>query len=101
MLTPSRIKPVSSRAEAAEPVMPEAVPVKNIALRVISRGKRPLHGTRLLVSIAISRSRGESTIRQPTTPAALQPKPIHIVCVYLYIILKQYQHCHHRRLFFQ
>ncbi len=101
MLTPSRIKPVSSRAEAAEPVMPEAVPVKNIALRVISRGKRPLHGTRLLVSIAISRSRGESTIRQPTTPAALQPKPIHMVCVYLYIILKQYQHCHHRRLFFQ
>ena len=38
-----------------------------------------MHGTKLFVSIAIKRSRGESIILQPTTPAALQPKPIHMV----------------------
>lgn len=38
-----------------------------------------MQGTKLLVKIAIKRSRGESIILQPTTPAALQPKPIHIV----------------------
>ena len=40
---------------------------------------RPLHGTKLLVSMAMSRSRGESMMRHPTTPAALQPKPMHIL----------------------
>ena len=38
-----------------------------------------MQGTKLFVSIASSRSRGESMIRQPTTPAALQPNPIAIV----------------------
>ena len=38
----------------------------------MSAGNRPLHGMRLLVSTASSRSRSESMIRQPTTPAALQ-----------------------------
>ena len=47
-----------------------------IAIRV---GNRPLQGTKLLVMVAISRSRGESIMRQPTTPAALQPKPMHMV----------------------
>ena len=42
-------------------------------------GNRPLQGTKLLVRMAMSRSRGESMIRQPTTPAALQPKPMHMV----------------------
>ena len=41
--------------------------------------KRPLQGTKTLVSTAISRSRGESMIRAPTIPAALQPKPMHMV----------------------
>ena len=45
----------------------------------ISAGNRPLQGTKLLVSIAISRSLGESMMRQPVIPAALQPKPIAIV----------------------
>ena len=45
----------------------------------MSIGNRPLQGTRQLVSIAISRSRGESMIRHPTTPAALHPKPMHMV----------------------
>ena len=46
---------------------------------VISIGNRPLHGTKLFVSIAASRSRRLPIMRQPTTPAALQPKPIEMV----------------------
>ena len=38
-----------------------------------------LQGTKLLVSIAINLSLGESIILVPTTPAALHPNPIHIV----------------------
>ena len=41
-------------------------------------GNLPLQGIKLLVRMAISRSRGESIIRQPVTPAALQPKPMHM-----------------------
>lgn len=44
-----------------------------------STGKRPLHGTREFVSIAIRRSRGESIMRQPVTPAALHPSPMSMV----------------------
>ena len=54
-------------------------PIKNIDIIDISVGKRPLHGTKLLVSIAINLSLGESIILQPVTPQALHPKPIHIV----------------------
>ena len=42
-------------------------------------GKRPLHGTKELVSMAIRRSLGESIIRHPVTPAALHPSPINMV----------------------
>ena len=52
---------------------------KNIAIIAISMGKRPLHGTKLFVIMAIRRSLGESIILHPTMPAALQPKPMHIV----------------------
>lgn len=38
-----------------------------------------MQGTRELVSCAVSRSRGESMMRQPVTPQALQPKPMHMV----------------------
>ena len=51
----------------------------NIVLIVISKGNLPLQGTKQFVRIAISRSLGESIIRQPIIPAALQPRPIHIV----------------------
>ena len=50
--------------------------MKNMVMMAMRVGNRPLQGTKLLVMMAISRSRGESMIRQPTTPAALQPKPI-------------------------
>ena len=48
-------------------------------ISVIIVGNRPLHGTKLFVSIASNLSRGESIILHPTTPAALQPNPMHIV----------------------
>ena len=53
--------------------------LKKIVDMVIRVGKRPLQGTKLLVKIASNLSLGESIILQPITPAALQPKPIHIV----------------------
>ena len=42
-------------------------------------GQRPLQSEKLLVMIATSRSRGLSMTRVATTPAALQPKPMHMV----------------------
>ncbi len=50
---------------------------------VIKNGYLPLQGTKLLVKIAINRSRGESIIRHPTQPAALQPNPMHMVIICL------------------
>ncbi len=54
-------------------------PPKKIVAMAIKVGNLPLQGTKLLVIMAISLSRGESIILQPTTPAALHPNPIHIV----------------------
>ncbi|GKX27881.1 hypothetical protein SH1V18_03610 [Vallitalea longa] len=53
-------------------------PVMNIVASAIRVGKRPLQGTKLLVIIAISLSRGESIILQDVMAAALHPKPIHM-----------------------
>lgn len=58
---------------------PFTVPAMNIAEIVIKNGKRPLQGTNAFVRIAISFSLGESIILVPTTPAALQPNPMHMV----------------------
>ena len=78
MPTPSRMTRVSPRAERKEEAKPPAVPTKNMVMMAIRVGNRPLQGTKLLVIVAMSRSLGESMMRQPTTPAALQPKPMHI-----------------------
>ena len=51
---------------------------KNIVAIAIRVGNLPLHGTKLLVNIAIILSLGDSIILHPTTPAALHPNPIHI-----------------------
>ena len=77
--TPSRMTPVSSSADSTPRPIPAPVPTKNMVMIAIRVGKRPLQGTKLLVRMAISRSRGESMMRQPTTPAALQPKPMAMV----------------------
>ena len=55
----------------------------NTIATVIKNGKRPLQGTKLLVKIETNFSRGESIILQPTTPAALQPNPMHMVIICL------------------
>lgn len=55
--------------------IPKVLPAINIDEIVIKNGKRPLQGTKLLVSVAINLSLGESIILVPTTPAALQPNP--------------------------
>ena len=75
-----------STAKTTSPVRPSAErrgeaegPAKNMLSSASSSGKRPLQGTKLFVRIASSRSRRESMMRQPVTPAALQPKPIAIV----------------------
>ena len=77
-IIPKRITKVKTNAEAMPPKKPEAV-TKNIDINAIIAGNLPLQGTRLFVIIPRSLSLGESMIRQPITPAALQPKPIHIV----------------------
>ena len=52
-----------------------SAPMNSEAIRICV-GQRPLHRAKLLVMMAISRSRGLSMMRVATTPAALQPKPI-------------------------
>jgi len=56
----------------------KAAATKRVA-SMISVGHLPLQGMKLLVRMAMSRSRGESMTRQATTPAALQPRPILMV----------------------
>ena len=76
--TERTISPVSTRARSSEE--PATCPTTtNIAINEIRVEKRPLQGIRLLVSTAISRSRGESMMRQPVTPTALHPSPMHMV----------------------
>ena len=45
----------------------------------IKNGNLPLQGIKLFVKIEINFSLGESIILHPTTPAALQPSPMHMV----------------------
>ena len=78
MKTPSVITAAIMIADITDGMIPLPVITKR-EITVIIDGKRPLHGTKLFVSIASRRSRGESIIRHPTTPAALHPSPMHIV----------------------
>ena len=75
---PTRMAPVSPTAEMTDPSNPDRPATKNIVITEMRAGKRPLQGTKLFVRMAMSRSLGESIIRHPTTPAALQPNPIHM-----------------------
>ena len=76
---PSRIRSTTEIvATTDETELAKKLPIKMVA-SVIKNGNLPLQGTKLFVKTAIKRSRGESIILHPTTPAALQPNPIHIV----------------------
>ena len=79
MPTEKRITAKNSPAPSSRRPGPRVFPRKNREISATSVGKRPLQGTRELVSWAVSRSRGESIMRQPVTPQALQPKPMHMV----------------------
>ena len=72
---PIIITKITVKEERMEDHIPKVLPAINIEAIVIRNGKRPLQGTKLLVSIAINLSLGESIILVPTTPAALQPNP--------------------------
>ena len=82
MRIPMKITPVRSKARKKELIPVPGwgrIPVKNNVRMAMIVGNRPLHGTRLLVRIAISRSLGESMILHPVTPATLHPNPIIMV----------------------
>lgn len=79
MAIPNNTTAVRRTAPSSDLTTPEAEKMKNIVIIDISPGNLPLHGTKQFVSIAISLSRGESIMRQPTIPAALHPNPMHIV----------------------
>lgn len=81
----------SVNANAASKEVPAlfSIPTKNIVTMAISVGNRPLHGTKLLVRIAMRRSLGESIILQPVTPTALQPNPMHMEILYLHESVKK------------
>ena len=76
---PNNITKITAIVDTTEAPNPCIVPAINIVAIDIRKGNLPLQGTKLLVKIAINLSRGESMILQPTQPAALQPKPMHIV----------------------
>lgn len=76
---PRNTTAVRITADITELPKPTVVPMKNRVISVIIAGYLPLQGAKVLVIIAIRRSFGESIILVPVTPAALQPKPIHIV----------------------
>lgn len=72
---PNIITKITAKVENMEDHILNVVPAINMEAIVIKNGKRPLQGTKLLVSVAINLSLGESIILVPTTPAALQPNP--------------------------
>lgn len=79
MHTPRTMNRVRSRADSMESKAPPDTPTKNMEIMAMRVGNLPLQGTKLLVIMAMSRSLGESMMRQPTMPAALHPNPIHMV----------------------
>ena len=78
-ITPSIITKVRYRAESSELEGNKLFPTRKIVIILINIGNLPLQGTKLLVRIANNLSLGDSIIRAPITPQALQPNPIHIV----------------------
>jgi len=76
---PNNTIAVRARVDVIDWKAPPEVPPINMVPIAISVGNRPLQGTKTLVRVAINLSLGDSIILQPITPAALQPKPMHMV----------------------
>ena len=79
IIIPRIIIPITAIVDIIEEPIPPIVPAINIVAMVIKNGNLPLHGTKLLVNMAINLSLGESIILHPVTPQLLQPNPIHMV----------------------
>ena len=77
--TPSSAMPTTEPAATRPATRGGASAPMKMAASRICVGQRPLQSEKLFVMIAISRSRGLSITRVETTPAALQPKPMHMV----------------------
>ena len=77
-ITPTSTIATTEPAATSDATAGEKDAATNTVASMINVGKRPLQGTKLLVRMATSRSRGESITRVAITPAALQPKPIAI-----------------------
>ena len=78
---PKSMTNITAIVDTIEAPKPCIVPAINIVAIDINSGNLPLQGTKLFVNIAINFSLGELIILHPTTPAALQPNPIHIVII--------------------
>ena len=76
---PVKTSPTTTREATTERKEAATAPPMNKVERMIRVGKRPLQGIKLFVKMAMSRSLGDSMIRQEITPAALQPKPMLMV----------------------
>lgn len=76
---PNKITKITQIVDKIELAKPDTVPAIKIEAIVSKNGNLPLHGTKLFVKIAISFSLGEFIILHPTTPALLQPNPMHMV----------------------
>ncbi len=79
IMIPRTITNITTNVDISEALIPPIVPAINMVATVIKKGNLPLHGTKLLVNIAINLSLGESIIRHPVTPQLLQPNPMHMV----------------------
>ena len=81
--TPRTTTPSKRAAERVEFIIPPAVPTKKRVIRVIIAGNLPLQGISALVNTARFLSLLDAIILQPTTPTALQPRPIliHNACL--------------------
>lgn len=76
---PNKTTNITTIAATKPENIPAIEPEINIVATVIKNGNLPLHGTKQFVSIAINFSLGEFIILVPTTAAALQPNPMHMV----------------------
>ena len=76
--TPRRIKPVRTAAvtkDARNPPLFAPIPIKNRVISMMRVGETSVTWNHGVGQDGNRLSRGESIIRQPTTPAALQPSP--------------------------
>ena len=84
---PNNITKSTQIVERIDAPIPVAMlPIKILAI-VIKNGNLPLQGTKLLVKIAIKRSRGELIILQPTTKSHAHSECLFTSCASFFKIV--------------